>query len=70
MADRTVRTNVRLPADLKKKIDRYTRSNRLTFTHLVKVALETELLIAETVRDGGRVVLHGADGSQRELVLR
>lgn len=70
MFDRTVRTNVRLPADLKKKIDRYTRSNRLTFTHLVKVALETELLIAETVRGGGRVVLHGADGNQRELVLR
>lgn len=65
-----MRTNVRLPADLKKRIDRYGRTNRYTFTHLVKVALETELLIAETVRAGGRVVLHGADGSEKELVLR
>jgi hypothetical protein len=70
MGERTVRTNVRLPADLKKKVDKYGRSNRFTFTHLVKVALETELLIAETVRAGGRVVLHGADGSEKELVIR
>jgi hypothetical protein len=70
MAQDPVRTNVRLPGELKKKIDRYARSKRLTFTHLVKVALETELLIAETVSAGGRVVLRGADGSEKELVIR
>jgi hypothetical protein len=70
MAHEAVRTNVRLPADLRKKVDRYTRVNRMTFTRLVKVALETELMIAETVKAGGRVVLEAADGSKRELVFR
>jgi hypothetical protein len=70
MAHEAVRTNVRLPADLRKKVDRYTRVNRMTFTQLVKVALETELMIAETVKAGGRVILEASDGSKRELVFR
>lgn len=70
MTQEAVRTNVRLPADLKKKVDRYTRVNRITFTRLVKVALETELMIAETVKAGGRVILEASDGTKKELVFR
>jgi hypothetical protein len=70
MTHEAVRTNVRLPLDLKKKVDRYTRVNRMTFTRLVKVALETELMLAATVKTGGRVILESADGTKKELVFR
>jgi hypothetical protein len=43
---------------------------RSTFTEVLRVALETELLISETTKAGGHIVLHASDGTEKELVIR
>ncbi len=66
----TVRTTISLPGALKRKIDRYAKAQRINFNNLLKRSIETELLLAETVATGGKVVLRQVDGSEKELVLR
>jgi hypothetical protein len=65
----------RLPAffvspTLNRDVRKLARQRRASIAETTRRALNTELLLAEEVEAGGRVVVQAADGTTKQIVIR
>ena len=65
-----VKTSVTLPREMVDTLQRLSARTGSTMTDVVRRAIETERLIGETKRHGGKILLQQRDNSLREVIFR
>jgi hypothetical protein len=60
---------IRIPDEVKRDVRALARSRRDSLNETVRKALNTELLLVDEVRRGGKVIVRERDGAEKQIVL-
>ena len=60
---------IRVPDEVKRDVRALARARRDSLNETVRKALNTELLLVDEVRRGGKVIVRERDGSEKQIVL-